>query len=106
MQVLDSSGEQVFESGKIRPDGSIVGVSEDVNPATWEQHHDVITSETQVQVYQAIAGNSDNDRTHSLLAGSFYLKDNRLTPSGIDKIDMQRHHAAGDLRSLRQGSEG
>ncbi len=88
VQVLDSSGEQVFESGKIRPDGSIVGVSEDVNPATWEQHHDVITSETQVQVYQAITGNSDNDRTHSVLASSFYLKDNRLLPSGLDKNDI------------------
>ena len=85
VQVLDSSGEQIFESGKIRSDGSIVGVSEDVNPATWEQHYDVITSETQVQVYQAITGNSDNERTHSVLASSFYLKDNRLLPSGLDK---------------------
>ncbi|MGQ7845461.1 hypothetical protein ACUNV4_13340 [Granulosicoccus sp. 3-233] len=85
VQVLDSSGELIFESGRIRPDGSIVGVAEDVNSATWEPHHDVITSETQVQVYQAITGNSDGDRTHSLLASSFYLKDNRLTPAGMNK---------------------
>ncbi len=85
VQVLDSSEQVVFESGRIRPDGSIVGVAEDVNSSTWEPHHELITSETQVQVYQAITGNSDGERTHSLLASSFYLKDNRLTPSGMDK---------------------
>ncbi|MFK7856086.1 MAG: hypothetical protein AB8B79_18355 [Granulosicoccus sp.] len=85
LQVIDQDGQLVFESGKINPDGSIVGVSEDVNPATWEPHYDRIDNETQVQVYQSIVGNSDNVRTHSLLDGSFYLKDNRLTPSGFDK---------------------
>lgn len=85
VQVIDSSGEQVFESGRIRADGSIVGVAEDVDSSTWEPHYDVINSESQVQVYQAITGNSDGDRTHSLLASSFYLKDNRLTPAGMDK---------------------
>lgn len=85
LEVVDQDGQQVFESGKINPDGSIVGVSEDVNPATWEPHYDTIDNETQVQVYQSIVGNSDNVRTHSLLDGSFFLKDNRLTPSGFDK---------------------
>jgi len=85
VQVLDSQGELIFESGQIRPDGSIVGVAEDINSGTWEPHYNEITSETQVQVYQAITGNSDGDRTHSLLASSFYLKDNRLTPAGMDK---------------------
>lgn len=89
VQVLDSSGQLLFESGRIRPDGSIVGVSEDVNPDTWEQHYDVISSEAQVQVYQAIVGNSDGERTHSLLAGTHYLKDNRLTPSGMDRFVIQ-----------------
>lgn len=85
LQVVDQDSQLIFESGKINPDGSIVGVSEDVNPATWEPHYDVIDNETQVQVYQSIVGNSDNVRTHSLLDGSFFLKDNRLTPSGFDK---------------------
>jgi len=88
VQVLDANGELVFESGKINPDGSIVGVSEDVDPASWELHYDVIKSATQVQVYQTIVGNSDNERTHSLLDGSFYLKDNRLLPSGMNRFDI------------------
>ncbi|MFK8081979.1 MAG: hypothetical protein AB8B97_16960 [Granulosicoccus sp.] len=85
VQVLDADNELVFESGKMRPDGSIVGVVEDINPATYEPHYDVITDETQVQVYQAIVSDINGDRTHSLLAGTGYLKDNRLTPSGFDK---------------------
>lgn len=85
VQVLDADGELVFESGRIRDDGSIVGVIEDVNPATFETHYDVITDATQVQVYQAIMGDVNGDRTHSLLSGTQFLKDNRLTPSGFDK---------------------
>ena len=85
VQVLDQSNELVFESGRMRPDGSIVGVAEDVNPEIYEPHYDVITDETQVQVYQTIVSDINGDRTHSLLAGSGYLKDNRILPSGMDK---------------------
>ena len=85
VQVTDENGEQVFESGAMRPDGSIVGVAEDINPNDWERHFDTITSATQVQVYQAIVGNSDEVRTQSLLNGNHYLKDNRLTPKGFAK---------------------
>lgn len=85
VQVLDQNNELVFESGRMRADGSIVGVAEDVNPAIFEPHYDVITDETQVQVYQTIVSDINGDRTHSLLAGSGYLKDNRLLPSGLDK---------------------
>ena len=89
VQVLDQNGLQVYESGKINEDGSIDGVSEDANPASWEQHYDVITSPTQVQVYQAIVGDNIGDRTHSLLDGSQYLKDNRLLPSGMNRFAIQ-----------------
>jgi len=89
VQVLDTEGQLVFESGKINDDGSIVGVSEDTSPASWEQHYDVITSPTQVQVYQSIVGDNAGDRTHSLLDGSQYLKDNRLLPSGMNKFTIQ-----------------
>lgn len=96
VQVLDDTGLLVFESGAIRPDGSIVGVSEDVDPSVWEQHYDVITSETQVQVYQAIVGNSDDERSHSLLAGTYYLKDNRLLPSGLNRFALASDTALPD----------
>ncbi len=85
VRITDENGQQVFESGKMNPDGSIVGVSEDVNPNSYEQHYDTIVSATQVQVYQAITKDSTGDLTHSLLAATGYLKDNRLTPAGFNK---------------------
>ena len=85
VEVLNVSGETVFESGQIRENGSIVGVDEDVNPSTFEPHYDVITEPTQVQVYQSIVGDINNNRTHSLLSGTQFLKDNRLLPNGLDK---------------------
>jgi hypothetical protein len=90
VQVLDTNGQLVYESGKINADGSIDGVSEDANPASWELHYDVITSPTQVQVYQAIVANAAGDRTHSNIAGSHFLKDNRLLPSGMNKFTIQQ----------------
>jgi len=89
VQVLNENGLLVFESGKINTDGSIVGVAEDSSPSNWEQHYDVISDPSQVQVYQAVVGNIGGERTHSLLDGSQYLKDNRLLPSGMNKQAIQ-----------------
>jgi len=83
--VTDSNGVVVYENGLIDSDGGIAGVDEDINSALWEPHHEVITEATQVQVYQAITGNDDDERTHSLLNSAYFLKDNRLTPAGFDK---------------------
>jgi hypothetical protein len=96
VQVLNTNGQLVYESGKINADGSIDGVSEDANPASWEQHYDVITSPTQVQVYQSIVGDYEGDRTHSLLDGSQFLKDNRLLPSGANKFVIQQDTSLPD----------
>jgi len=83
--VTDADGQLVYENGLIRPDGSIAGVAEDASPDSYEKHHDRITSATQVQVYQGITGDAAGDQTHSLLAATQFLKDNRLTPAGFDK---------------------
>ena len=45
----------------------------------------IITDATQVQVYEATTADANGDITHSLLAATGYLKDNRLTPVGFDK---------------------
>jgi len=83
--VTDSNGSIVYENGKLNPDGSIDGVAEDTNPFTFEPHHNIITDATQVQVYEATTADANGDVTHSLLAATGYLKDNRLTPAGFDK---------------------
>jgi len=97
--VTDSNGVVVYENGKIGDDGGIAGVDEDVNPAVWEPHHEVITQPTQVQVYQAITGNDEGDRTHSLLNSASFLKDNRLTPAGFDKNNVSADVAVSGLAS-------
>lgn len=83
--VTNATGEVVFESGKLRSNGSVGGVATDVLTATYEPHYNSITSQDQVQVYEAIMGDSDSSVTHTLLRATHYLKDNRLLPSGFDK---------------------
>ena len=96
VQVLDANNELVFESGKMGDDGEIIGVIEDTNPELYEPHYDLITDETQVQVYQTIVSDINGNRTHSLLSGSGYLKDNRITPSGLDKFAVQSDTTLAD----------
>ncbi len=85
-KVTDSNNEVIFESGKINADGSIVGVDNDADQSVFEPHYNMIISPDQVQIYETIMGNSDNEVTYTLLRGARYLKDNRLTPKGFNKI--------------------
>jgi len=87
-KVTDSSNNVVFESGGINANGSITGADNDTNPAIFEPHYDLITSEDQVQIYEPVMGNSDNQLTYTLLRGAQYLKDNRLTPQGFNKLSV------------------
>lgn len=86
--VKDALGGIVFESGRANDDGSIVGVDADQDPHTFEPHHKFITKSDQVQVYEAIMGNTDGQVTHTLLEASHYLKDNRLPPAGFNKAEV------------------
>jgi hypothetical protein len=91
--VRDEQGRKVFESGKLRPDGSIVGVASDNQPGKFEPHYDMITAPGQVQVYEAIMGDSKGAVTYTLLRGARYLTDNRILPAGFDKAT-----AAADIK--------
>jgi len=107
--VIDDDGKLVYENGLIRPDGSIAGVSADANPDSYEIHYDKITSATQVQVYEGITGDAQGAQTHSLLAATQFLKDNRLTPAGFDKNtvpeDVAVRGAAKDDNDFNNGSD-
>ena len=86
--VVDSSGSTVFESGRINADGSIVAADNDLNQALVEPHYDLITSADEVQIYETIMGDSNGNATYTLLRAAQYLKDNRLTPKGFDKLNV------------------
>jgi hypothetical protein len=83
--VQDAGGQAVFESGAWQVDGSIVGNDNDLDPAAYEPHYLTVDSPDQVQIYEAIMGNTDGQVTTTLLRGAVYLKDNRLLPAGFDK---------------------
>ena len=91
--VTNGSGIAVFESGRVNADGSIAGADADSNPAAYEPHYDVITSEDEVQIYESIMQNSQGAVTYTLLRGAAYKKDNRILPRGFDKTT-----APGDIR--------
>lgn len=84
--VENHRGEIVFESGAMRNDGRIVGVDSDENPVAFEPHHRAISSPDQVQVYETVLGNTENDVTVTLLRASQVLKDNRIVPPGFDPM--------------------
>jgi len=87
-RVTDSNNNVVFESGSINADGSITGADNDADQSLVEPHYDVITSADQVQIYETIMGNSDGGTTYTLLRAAQYLKDNRLTPQGFNKMSV------------------
>ena len=83
--IKDAAGNTVFESGAFNSDGSITGNDNDANGNTYEPHYEVITSPDQVQVYESVMADSENNLTTGLLYGVRYIKDNRLLPAGFDK---------------------
>jgi hypothetical protein len=83
--VRDRNGANVFESGALRPDGSIQGNDNDADKTRFEPHYREITSSDQVQIYEDIMQDQDGHVTTGLLAAVGYVKDNRLLPSGFQK---------------------
>ncbi len=73
----DESGAVVFESGAYDVNGVIL------SQGTMEEHHDTIADENEVQIYEAVMGNTSDEVTTILLEASQYLKDNRIPPAGF-----------------------
>jgi hypothetical protein len=93
VSVRDADGGLVFESGAVNADGSIVGNSNDVDAGTYEPHYAEIDSREQVQIYEAILQDVEENVTTGLLAASGYAKDNRLLPAGFDKANAGKDFA-------------
>jgi hypothetical protein len=83
--VKDSGGTVVFESGGWNGDGAIAGNINDQDPLQFEPHYQTINAPDQVQIYEAIIGDSEGNVTTTLLRAKNYLKDNRLLASGMNK---------------------
>lgn len=81
----DAGNRVVFESGALRPDGSIEGNDNDADSAGYEPHYSEIADAAQVQIYESIMGDQAGVPTTGLLTAVKYLKDNRVLPHGFDK---------------------
>jgi hypothetical protein len=93
VRVVDAEGRALFESGAVRPDGSIAGNDNDDDPSRFETHYRVIDSADQVQIYESIMRAIDGSVTTGMLRATGYLKDNRLLPRGFDKTSAPREIA-------------
>ena len=85
LQVLDADGRIVFESGKLNPDGSIVGNDNDADPSKFEPYYSAITQMGQVAIFEPILKDSTGKVTTGLLSAVGYLKDSRILPAGFNK---------------------
>ncbi len=94
LEVLDAKGEVVWASGRTNSVGAIVkGTSDEVLPTeffldpvtrkqVFQPHHQVITDEGQVQIYEELVADTKGKITTSFLALDKPLKNNRLLPKG------------------------
>jgi len=106
--VRDRTGNVIFESGHLNPDGSIVGNANDADKLRFEPHHPVITSPDQVEIFESILRDQQGHVTTGLIAAVDYLKDNRILPLGFDKAtaghDIRVVGAAADDPAFTGGS--
>ena len=76
--VTNQELDTVFKSGVIQNDFEVEGQEEGVEP-----HYQMINSQDQVQIYEMVLGDVNNNITTVLARASTALKDNRLTPIGF-----------------------
>ncbi|MCH1576569.1 MAG: hypothetical protein L7S67_09860 [Flavobacteriales bacterium] len=89
---MAANGDTVFHSGAWDPStGSIDG---QLNVA-WEPHHDTISQQGQVQIYELVLGDVNGDPTTLLERAYAHLKDNRMVPLGF-----ANDHPVGDTTAV------
>ena len=95
--VRDRNGAPIFESGGIRSTGEIPGNDNDTDQARYEPHYQEITKSDQVQIYESVMVDIQDQVTTGLLRGVRYVKDNRLLPRGFDKASASEDIAVHGL---------
>ncbi len=109
LTVKDRGGGLVFESGAVASSGRIAGNDNDDDEQRFEPHRQVIEQAGDVQIYEAILGNSQGQVTTGLLQAVTYLKDNRIVPPGFDKhkahADVAVHGEAQTDQDFAEGKD-
>ena len=76
--VSNGNGDTIFHSGKADNEYRLVE-----EETSYENHYDVINSETQVQIYEMVMGDINSNVTTVLERPYSNLKDNRIPPKGF-----------------------
>lgn len=72
------NGDTIFHSGKTDGNFNLINENSDYEP-----HHNIISSESQVQIYEMVMGDINGNVTTVLERAYQHLKDNRLLPVGF-----------------------
>lgn len=81
--VIGSANDTLFQSGMFDQNWEVV----DINPnPSWEPHYNIISSETQAQIYEMVPGDVNGDPTSLLERSNIMLKDNRIPPEGFTSL--------------------
>ncbi len=75
---VTGDSDTLFKSGILQPDHEVSG-----HDPQWEPHYNTISNEHQVQIYEMVMGDVNNDRTTVLERAAVTLKDNRIPPVGF-----------------------
>ena len=78
LKVEEIGGPVIFESGEWDSEGKIADYNSDYEP-----HYDIITSEDDVQAYEGVFVDVDQNVTYTLLRAAEFVKDNRIPPVGF-----------------------
>ncbi len=93
-EVLDAAGEVIWASGRTNSVGALVkGTSDEILPTEFfydpqtrkqifQPHHEVITDESQAQIYEELMADTSGKITTSFVALDKHIKNNRLLPKG------------------------
>jgi hypothetical protein len=76
--VVDEFGDTLFFSGKTDSEYEVFG-----HNADYEPHYEMINSEDQIQIYELVLGDVNDDVTTVLERADAPLKDNRIPPVGF-----------------------
>ena len=98
VRVSDTDDKTVWCSGCSNDAGVIIGadkeplktefldhIPEGATEALYQPHHEVITAQDQVQIYEELTQNAKKEFTTSFVHRVYHPKDNRLTPLGTLK---------------------
>lgn len=78
LEVKNENNEVIFLSGALDENHQIIDEDENFEP-----HYTMINREDQVQIYQTVMANVENQVTTTLMHADHPLKDNRLPPIGF-----------------------